>query len=124
MEHWITLAGADGVAVVTMVRPPVNAMSRAFMTELSAAIDRVEGEAAIRVALITSGLPGMFSGGADIKELEGLDARGCADFVALGQGVFGRLGRARKPFIAAVNGTCVGGGLELAMTCDIRLAAR
>ena len=124
MGRWVTLAAAEGVAVIAMARPPVNAMSRAFMAELSEALDRVETDTAIRVAIIESALPGMFSGGADIKELEGLDARGCADFIALGHGVFGRLGRVPKPVIAAVNGTCVGGGIELAMACDLRLAAR
>ncbi len=124
MGHRVTLAAADGVAVITMARPPVNAMSRAFMAELSEAIDRVERDPAIRVAIVESALPGMFSGGADIHALEGLDARGCADFIALGHGVFGRLGRVPKPFIAAVNGTRVGGGMELAMACDLRLAPR
>ncbi|MBI2202337.1 MAG: enoyl-CoA hydratase/isomerase family protein [Candidatus Rokubacteria bacterium] len=124
MASWITLDVTDGVAVVTLARPPVNAMSRAFMAELAAALDRVEQDGAVRAAVIASGLPGMFSGGADIRELEGLDARGCADFIALGHGVFGRLGHVPKPIVAAVNGTCVGGGLELALACDLRLAAR
>lgn len=124
MSDGITLAAEDGVAVITMARPPVNAMSRAFMGDLTAVLDRVEADPAVRVAVVTSGLRGMFSGGADIRELEGLDAKDCADFIALGHTVFGRLGRLPKPMIAAVNGVCVGGGMELAMACDIRLAAR
>lgn len=124
METWIQLAIADGIAVITLARPPVNAMSRAFMERLAAAIERVEADPTARVLIITSGLAGMFSGGADIRELEGLDAGGCADFIALGHRVFGRLGRLPKPVIAAINGTCVGGGLELAMACDIRVSAR
>jgi enoyl-CoA hydratase/carnithine racemase len=119
----ITLSVADRVALLGMARPPVNAMSRAFMGELAAALDRAAADPEVRVIVVTSGLPGMFSGGADIRELEGLDAAGCAAFIALGHGLLGRIGAIPKPVIAAVNGVCVGGGMELAMACDLRVAA-
>jgi enoyl-CoA hydratase/carnithine racemase len=122
-DRWISLDVGDRVATVTMARPPVNAMSRAFMDELALALDRAGGDDAVRVIVVTSGLGAMFSGGADIRELEGLDAHGCAAFVATGHRVFGAIGRIPKPVIAAVNGVCVGGGMELAMACDIRVAA-
>ncbi|HET8576860.1 MAG TPA: enoyl-CoA hydratase-related protein [Methylomirabilota bacterium] len=119
----VSLAVADRVAVLSMERPPVNAMSRAFMDELEAGLSRAAADPAVRVIIITSTLPGMFSGGADIRELEGLDAVGCADFIALGQGLFGRIGELAKVIIAAINGVCVGGGMELSMACDLRIAA-
>ncbi|MBI2154451.1 MAG: enoyl-CoA hydratase/isomerase family protein [Candidatus Rokubacteria bacterium] len=119
----VSLAVADRVALLSMERPPVNAMSRAMMSELGAGLDRAAADPAVHVIVVTSGLPGMFSGGADIRELEGLDAAGCAAFIALGQGLFSRMGALPKPIIAAINGACVGGGMELSMACDLRVAA-
>jgi enoyl-CoA hydratase/carnithine racemase len=107
-----------------MERPPVNAMSRAFMSELEAGLSRADADPNVRVIVVTSQFPGMFSGGADIQELEGLDAAGCAAFIALGQNLFGRMGEIPKPIIAAINGVCVGGGMELSMACDLRIAAK
>ncbi|MEK6666712.1 MAG: enoyl-CoA hydratase-related protein [candidate division NC10 bacterium] len=119
----VSLAVADRLAVLTMERPPVNAMSRAFMSELEAGLQQAAADPAVRVIIVTSRLPGMFSGGADIRELEGLDAVGCAAFIALGQGLFTRVGEIPKPILAAINGVCLGGGLELSMACDLRIAA-
>lgn len=119
----VSLAVTDRVAVLSLERPPVNAMSRALMSELEAGLDRAAADPAVRVVVVTSGVPGMFSAGADIRELEGLDAAGCSAFIALGQGLFSRMGLIPKPILAAINGACVGGGMELAMACDLRIAA-
>ncbi len=119
----VSLALADRIAVLTMERPPVNAMSRAFMGNLEAGLAHAAADPGVRAIIITSALPGMFSGGADIRELEGLDAAGCAAFIALGQGLFTRVGEIPKPILAAINGVCLGGGLELSMACDLRIAA-
>src|SRR3972149_1400939 len=119
----VSLAVADRLAVLTMERPPVNAMSRAFMSELEAGLPQGAAAPAARVLSVTSRLPGMFSGGADIRELEGLDAAGCAAFIALGQRLFSRVGEIPKPILAVINGVCLGGGMELAMACDLRVAA-
>jgi len=120
----VSLAVTERVAVLSMERPPVNAMSRAFMTELGVGLDQAAADPAVRVIVVASGLAGMFSGGADIRELDGLDAGGCAAFIALGQGLFSRMGALPKPIIAAINGACVGGGMELSLACDLRIAAQ
>ncbi|MFQ5520900.1 MAG: enoyl-CoA hydratase/isomerase family protein [Candidatus Methylomirabilia bacterium] len=120
----VSLAVADRIAVLSMERPPVNAMSRTFMAELEANLNRSAADPSIRVVIVESRLPGMFSGGADIRELKGLDAAGCASFIAFGHGLFHRVTEIPKPIIAAINGICVGGGLELAMACDLRIAAK
>lgn len=121
---WVSLAVDDRVALLSMARPPVNAISRTFLSELEAGLDQAAVDPDVRVIIVTSTLPGMFSGGADIRELEGLDADGCAAFIALGHGLFGRMGEIPKPILAAINGICVGGGLELSMACDLRITAK
>jgi len=110
------------MAVVSLERPPVNAMSRALMGEFKACLLRAERDPSVRVIIVRSKLDGIFSAGADIRELQGLDPEGCASFIALGQRLFARLGEIPKPIVAAINGICVGGGLELSMACDLRLA--
>lgn len=119
----VSLAVAEGVATLSMERPPVNAMGRAFMAALGTALDRVAADPAVRAVVVASGLPGTFSAGADIRELEGLDPERCAAFLALGHEVFGRIGRMPQPVLAAIHGVCFGGGLELALACDFRVAA-
>lgn len=121
---WVSLAVDDRVAHLSMARSPVNAMSRAFMSELEAGLDQAAADPNVRVIIVTSKLPGMFSGGADIREVEGLDAEGCGAFIALGQTLLARMGEIPKPIIAAINGICVGGGLELSMACDLRITAK
>jgi len=123
MGRLVSVAASQGVTLLAMERPPVNAMSRALMAELEAGLREAAADPAVRVVIVTSAVRGMFSGGADIRELEGLDAAGCAAFVALGHGIFGLMAEVPKPIIAAINGACVGGGMELAMACDLRIAA-
>ncbi len=118
----VSLEVTGGMAVVSLERPPVNAMSRALMEEFKACLLRAERDPSVRVIIVRSKLDGIFSAGADIRELQGLDPEGCASFIELGQRLFARLGEIPKPIVAVINGVCVGGGLELSMACDLRLA--
>jgi len=112
MASWITLDVADGVAVVSMARPPVNAMSRAFMAELAAALDRVEQDGAVRVAVITGGLPGMFSGGASEAIAAGLVSRVVDDERLLDEArALGRRLASQAPIALAKIKECVERGL-------------
>ena len=107
-----------------MDRPPVNAMDREFVEQLAAVFDRFKNEPSARVIVITSALPSVFSAGADIRQMEALDEAACRSFVEYGQGLMNRMEALPKPIIAAVSGACVGGGCEMAMACDLRVAGR
>ena len=110
----------DGaVALVTLDRPPVNALSRALMEDLASAV----GEAAdpgVRAVVVT-GAP-HFAAGADITEFLEVFETGADPAEGLGD-VFRSIERLAKPVIAAVRGFALGGGLELAMSCDFRYLA-
>jgi enoyl-CoA hydratase len=108
-------------ACITLNRPEaLNALSTPLITELNAAIDTLEADSAIGAIIIT-GSERAFAAGADIKEMAQLDF---ADAYLADQAAsIERVARTRKPVIAAVSGHCLGGGAELALMCDIIIAA-
>ena len=118
----ITVTSKDAVAVISLTRPPVNAFDGELLALLTAALDTCHTDESTRAIVIASGLPGVFSAGADIRWIRSLDASGCSEFIHRGQGVMSRIEELAKPVVAAVNGACVGGGCELAMACDLRVA--
>jgi enoyl-CoA hydratase len=112
-----------GVAVMTVSRPEkVNAFDLDMLKALAAACDRVEGDATVRVAILT-GEGKAFSAGGDIKAWAGMKPEEFGhQWVRFGHRVFERLATLRMPLIAALNGHALGGGLELAACADIRIA--
>jgi enoyl-CoA hydratase len=112
------------VTTVTLNRPRVlNALDRATFAGLEDAFNEIERDAGVRCVIVTAAGERAFCAGADIHELNGLGADGALAFMALGQRLFDRIAQSPKPTIAAINGYALGGGLELAMACDIRIAA-
>ncbi|WP_042474861.1 enoyl-CoA hydratase [Bacillus ndiopicus] len=110
----------EGVAVVTIQRPPANALSRGMIAEVNEILDTIEHNDEVRV-MVLHGEGRFFSAGADIKEFTEVSSG--AEFAKLsqhGQGVFERLETFPKPVIAAIHGAALGGGLELAMGCHLR----
>ena len=116
------LTETDGhVALVRLNRPQaLNALNSALMDELAGALEAFDADDGIRVVIIT-GNERAFAAGADIKEMAGAGAIEMLQGRRLGQ--WERIRKLRKPLIAAVSGFCLGGGNELAMSCDLIVAA-
>lgn len=112
----------DRVALVTINNPPANALSKSVIAQLNELLDQWENDEQIK-AIVLTGEGRFFIAGADIKEFTQLQSEDAAAMSKQGQQVFDRVEKFPKPIIAAINGACLGGGLELAMACHIRLAA-
>ncbi len=113
----------EQIAVITLDRPPLNAIDEQLVTELSAAAAELAADPDTRVVLVRSALEGVFMAGADIHEFERIAAEGI-DRALVAQEVFTRFAELPQPTVAAINGHALGGGLELALACDFRFAAR
>ncbi|WP_206455560.1 FAD-dependent oxidoreductase [Aurantimonas marina] len=138
-ENFTVETDGDGIALVTWDMPDrsMNVFTAAVMDEIDRIVDQVVADGAITGAIITSGKNGSFTGGADLKMLSGMfasfEAKKREDKDAAIQELFDGVGRMSwlwrkletcgKPFVAAINGTCMGGGLELALACHGRVAA-
>jgi len=120
-------SGQDGlVTVVTISNPPMNQLSAALLEELEAEIDRLDGDDGTRAIVLRGGGDRAFVAGADIKEFPSLRESAASNEGGSArriQKVGQRMDAARKPFVAAIQGYCLGGGLELAMCCDVRVCA-
>lgn len=114
----------DHVAVLTIDHPPANAFNHATVTELGAAMDELIANDQVKVIIITGAGEFAFVAGADINEIGQVkDSAAALEFLRLGQGVFNKIENSPKPVIAAINAVALGGGLELAMACHIRIMA-
>jgi enoyl-CoA hydratase len=114
----------DAIRVITVHRPErLNALDSATIDALHAAADAAAADPAVRVVVLTGAGPKAFVAGADISEMSGLTPAEGRDFALRGQRMMRRLERLPKPVIAMVNGYALGGGLELAMSCHLRIAA-
>lgn len=113
----------EHVAVLTIERrDALNAINRRLLSDLSELLDEIEADADIYVVVLT-GAGRAFAAGADIVEMQELSAYEGKQFSIFGARVFDKLENLSRPVIAAVNGYALGGGCELAMACDIRLAS-
>jgi enoyl-CoA hydratase len=113
----------ERIAVITLSRPPLNAIDEQVVTELDAATTELAADTETRAVLVRSALDGVFMAGADITEFQRIAAEGI-ERALLAQDVFTRFAELPQPTVAAINGHALGGGLELALACDFRFVAR
>ncbi|OEH91893.1 enoyl-CoA hydratase [Bacillus solimangrovi] len=122
--EFLTIEKLQNVATIIINRPPANALARAVLEEFSEAFDVLEDDDNIR-AIVIRGEGRFFCAGADIKEFTTLqEADDYAQLAKRGQHLFRRMETFSKPVIAAIHGAALGGGLELAMACHVRIATK
>ena len=120
---YVLVERKNSVAVVTINRPEaLNALNSDVLEALDEAVDNVFGDDSVQVVIFT-GAGRAFVAGADIAEMADLGMEEGRAFGRIGQVLFRKIERAEKPTIAAVNGFALGGGCELAMACDMRIAS-
>ena len=115
----LTLAREDAYALITLNRPPANAISEQLITEVHAALNAVQTDDSVRAVILTGAGDKIFCGGADLgSAFSGGDIE---QFIRFGNSVMRKIERFGKPVIAAINGHAMGGGMEIAMACHLRL---
>lgn len=120
----VTMTGEEGLAIITVNRPQaLNALNAETLGELKAAVLAADEDPTVRVLIITGAGAKAFVAGADIAQMRDLSPLEGRTMTMLGQEVFATIENLAKPVIAAVNGFALGGGCELAMACDIRVAS-
>ena len=114
----------EGVAAITLNRErALNSLNTALLEKLRAALEDAESDGTVRAIVITGAGSRAFCAGADVKELKDKSQAEAKDLSLWFQDITNYMERLRKPIIARINGFCLGGGLELAMACDFRIAS-
>lgn len=110
----------EKIGIITIDSPPVNVLDKDVIDQLETAITQVDDD--VNVVIVTGAGERAFVAGADIKEFPQLTPDKGKELVLRGQDVFNQLSQLKQPVIAAIDGFTLGGGLELAIACDIRMA--
>ena len=120
-----TVSNENGIAVLTFDLPgePVNKLTGAVKAEFDGLLEQLRNDGTVRAVVLISGKPDLFIAGADIEEFTELATQAEAEALSReGQEMVNRVDAFPKPFLAAIHGACLGGGLELALACDYRIA--
>jgi enoyl-CoA hydratase len=113
----------EAALVVTLDNPPVNALNSEMLDALEKVSASASSDSSVLGVVITGSGSNAFCAGADLKILQTLQPEDAVRMVSLGHKTFGAIENCTKPVVAAINGLCLGGGNELAMSCDLRFAS-
>lgn len=118
----IKLEKREGIAVLTLNRPPLNPINSAVFLEIEKMASKLETDPDVKVVIITGAGGKAFAAGVDLTEIANLSPVEMYKFNSIGLSAFTKFENLSKPTIAAINGLALGGGYELALTCDFRIA--
>lgn len=113
----------NNVAVVTINRPPLNPLNTTVFQELGSVMTQLDADEEVKAVIITGSGEKAFVAGADIHQMMNLSAIGMMEMNKVSRTVFNQIENLSKPVIAALNGLALGGGMELALTCDFRISS-
>jgi enoyl-CoA hydratase/carnithine racemase len=120
----VTYSCSGAIGTIEMSSSPANSYAMAFMREMNDAIQAAIDDSACKVVIVRSGLPGFFCGGADIKQFKANSAAANSEMIAVAHETLNKPSQSEKIFIAEIGGHALGGGLEIALACDMRFAAK
>lgn len=121
--QFVQLQVVNRVGWLNYNKPPINAFHWQMVDEVHQGLKQYLADGEVRVIVLGSALERFFSAGADIATFQGIGETGMRDWVNMVHGVARTLRQSHKPLLAAINGTAVGGGLEMTLHCDLRFAA-
>lgn len=121
-EPLVTVSREGAVGVLTLNRPPANSYNMEFVRQLSAAVDQAGSDPEIRAVVVKSALEKFFCAGADVKSFSEGTQQSNMEMIRAEHAALERISRVPKIFIAMIGGHALGGGLEIALACDLRFA--